>query len=108
MTPGIKEALKSLAAVAAFVLVLSAYFWLTSCAYWHEHPTEVRVFVASDIRQSPIGAEPTGNVLITQPLPWYMEASYNHVSSVPLAHGERVIDQFGIGVCVKIPLKRCE
>ena len=23
-------------------------------------------------------------------------------------HGERVIDLFGIGVCVKIPLKRCE
>ncbi|MEY4943048.1 MAG: hypothetical protein RL254_1229 [Planctomycetota bacterium] len=100
---GLLEALKMLAIVVGIVVLLSLF----GCAVWRDNPTQVRVFAGWDIRESPAGREPTGNVLFSQPLPLYMEANYLHISSIPDAHDAGLTDQFGIGFCVKIPYRRC-
>ena len=102
-----KDVKGALLGLLCLLLMLGVVFVATGCAYWHEHPTEVRAWAAFEVGKPVVGRSPTGNILVTQPLPYYFEASYNHVSSLPDYYDKATVDQFGIGVCIKVPLNRC-
>jgi hypothetical protein len=104
---GYREALLAVAYVVGALALLALLFLGTGCAAWHEHPTEIRAWAAVNRNETTIGHNPTGNILITQPLPWYLEASFLHVSSIPDFYDRGELNQVGIGVCVKVPMERC-
>lgn len=112
---GWREVLMAILAVAIAALVISILFSLTGCAvveranaYWHEHPTEFRVFAGYDAHDSPIGRQPHGNVLVTQPLPGYMELGFQHISSMPDYYDKGEVNQATWGFCFRVPMKRCD
>lgn len=92
--------------------LLAGLALLSGCAStWERYPTEVRMWAAWDTNdgdaRSPIGRQPTGNIMLTQPLPAYLELSYQHISSIQDFRDRGTIDQFGVGFCVKVPLRDC-
>jgi hypothetical protein len=105
---GLIEAAKAVGIVVLIIAALTLPLVLTGCSWYREHPPEVRVFAAVDPSGNPFGRNPSGHILITQPLPGYFELSALHGSSIPDFDDRANLNAFGVGVCVRIPLKRCE
>lgn len=67
-----------------------------------------RVWIAADISEKAIGRAPLANVLVAQPVTSYVEVYYQHISSLVEKHDKGQVDAFGVGVCIKFPVRRCE
>lgn len=105
-TKALKEVL---AAVILGAVVLGALTLLSGCAsgWYRENATEVAVYAAFDPEGSPFGRSPTGNLVITQPLPGYAQLWLHHESSMPDFDDKASTNEIGVGFCFKVPMKRC-
>ena len=75
------------------------------CVTSGPYSTELRAGVA--IGEHNLRSNPVGVIQVTQPLPWLMELTYTHISSIPDSSLASQFDGIGIGACVRFPLRGC-
>lgn len=73
-----------------------------------DYAPRFQAWAARDFSEKSQGPNPVGTVLISQPLPGGLTLFFEHKSSMATKHDKGELNSAGVGICVKLPNKRCD
>mgnify|MGYP000240408755 CR=1 FL=1 len=84
------------------ILIAAVALALGACAHMPEgdYGARIQVWAARDLGKKAVGENPIGNVLVSQPLPWYASLYFQHISSMA-GKDPGEVNQVGVGFCFK-------